>query len=183
MKTAVLATGTVLAAAGLAGCSSGNHAGASASVSAGLSNGSPAVSVSAGVSGSPSMSMGTGSAGVNSAACKNLKDTISNIPSKLEQAATGSSPGQQVQQTMSNISTNLKNEVQNTSSQLQNAVQNYIDKLQQVVTSIENGKAPNLSQLSTTSIDNACSGSSAVTVSPPSSGGVLPSVSASASTG
>jgi hypothetical protein len=183
MKTAVLATGVFAAAVGLAGCSSGNTNGASASVSAGLSNG-PAVSLSAGASVSPAASLGIGaspSTGAIGTACQNLKDTISNIPSKLERAATAANPAQQVQQTVSNISTTLKNEVQNTGDQLQNAVQSYVDKLQQVVSSLENGNAPDLSKLSTTKIDNACASNGGPSVG----SSAVPSVSAgvSASTG
>ncbi len=101
--------------------------------------------------------LGTGGGGAQlSGACKNVQQTISNIPGKLQKAASSNQPAQNVQNAVDTIVSNLKSESANTSSEFKSAVTDYIDKLQQVVKTASNGNNPDLSQLKTTQIDNIC---------------------------
>ena len=144
MKTTIFAAGTVLVgSAVLAGC--------------GGSTNTPNVDISIGSAGVSASASGLGAGSTDlSGPCQDLKKTISNIPGQLTQAATSNDPTKQVPQTISNIGDELKNDVSGSSQELQDAVQSYIDKLQQAGTTIANGKMPDLSQLTTTQIDNIC---------------------------
>lgn len=148
MKTAVPAAGALLAAAVLlTGC--------------GSSNGTPNVNVSVGSSGASAGVNGNGASADLAGPCKDLRQTIASIPSKLQQAATSKQPAQNVANAISDIGKQLKSDVNSGSGELKTAVDDYVGKLQQVASTVKSGHMPDLSKLQSTEIDNACTNSSA----------------------
>lgn len=156
MKSAVPAAGALLASALLlAGC--------------GGSNDEPNVNVSVGSAGASAGVNGNGASADLAGPCQDVQQTISNIPSKLQQAATGDQPAQSVANAIGDISDELKSDVKDASSELKDAVNDYVDKLQEVASTVQQGNMPDLSKLKSTDIDEVCT----------TSGSASPSASAS----
>ena len=128
----------VVVSMALAGCGGGS--GSSGKVTA------PGVTASATLSTNSS----------NNTPCPNLAKTISQIPTRLAQAASSNQPLQNVKNTLQNIDKQLMSQASNGGDDLKTAVQNYVNQLQQLISQASNGKAPNLSKLKPTQVENVC---------------------------
>jgi hypothetical protein len=96
-----------------------------------------------------------------------VQQTLQNVPQTLQEAATSDDPTKTVPRAISTIRQRLMDEVQDADTQLMDAVQSYVDNLQAVATEIRSGRQPDLSKLTTSSIDDVCANVNAsVTVSP-----------------